>query len=181
LFVSVCVFTHALVQRVCPMGHVPPHIPATHVAVPPVGARHALPQRPQWATAVLVLASQPLAVFMSQSAKPALHMSEHIPALHVGVPLAPVHALPQRPQCMALELVSTSQPLAGFMSQSAKPTVQRKPHVPAEHVAVELGAFGQALSQRPQCMGLLCTSTQLAPQRTVPMAQLAWHIPPLQT
>lgn len=163
------------------MGHVPPHAPAMQVAVPPVGAGHALPQRPQLATVVLVLASHPLAVFMSQSPKPALHMSEHIPALHEGVPFAPVHALLQRPQCIALELVSTSHPLAAFMSQSAKPTEQREPHVPAVHVAVEFGALGHALSQRPQCIGLLCTSTQLEPQRMVPMAQLAWHIPPLQT
>jgi hypothetical protein len=149
----VCVSTHAPEQTVCPAGHVAPHVPAAHVAVPPLGAPHALPQRPQCARVVLVLASQPLAALLSQSPKPALHINEHAPALQAGVPLAAAHAFAQRPQCATLDVVSVSQPLAGLPSQSAKPAAQRTPHAPAAQVAVALAAAGHALPQRPQCAG----------------------------
>jgi hypothetical protein len=80
------------------MGQLVPHTPAAHVAVPPVGAGHALPQRPQCAMAVLVLASQPLAGLMSQSPKPALQVNPHVPETHEGVALAAVHVRPHAPQ-----------------------------------------------------------------------------------
>ena len=49
-----------------PAVQVTPHAPAAQVAVPLV-ASHALPQRPQFATVVARLVSQPLAGLPSQS------------------------------------------------------------------------------------------------------------------
>jgi hypothetical protein len=87
---------------------------------------------------VRVSVSQPLAGFMSQSAKPALHdPTVHTPMTHVAVALTSEHARPHIPQWSTLTRVSTSQPLAGFMSQSAKPALQLATvHVPAAHAAV---------------------------------------------
>lgn len=56
------------------------------------------------------------------------------------------------------------------------------PH-PDTHIRVVGSQKGvapeHALPQRPQCAGLVLTSTQLEPQRTVPVGQL--HEPPTQS
>jgi hypothetical protein len=113
---------------------------------------HTRPQAPHAVGVVLRLLSQPLAGFMSQSAKPALHVPmPHVPIVHAAVPLAGAeHARPHIPQWASVVLVFTSQPLAGFMSQSAKPALHEPTaHDPIEHTAVPL-ATEHARPHAPQ-------------------------------
>jgi hypothetical protein len=56
---------------------------------------------------------------------------------------------PQPPQFLSLVRVLVSQP--GSRSQSAKPGLQVKPHIPALHVVVALARAGQAFPHIPQC------------------------------
>jgi hypothetical protein len=64
-----------------------------------------------------------------------------------------VHGLLQNPQCAAEVLVSVSQPVAPFMSQSAVPAPQLDtPHTPALHTGVPDGAV-QIVVQSPQWLG----------------------------
>jgi hypothetical protein len=102
-------------------------------------------------TFVRVSTSQPFSSLLSQSAKPMLHAAMwQTPIVQAAVPLATVHVLPQRPQSLTLVRVSTSQPSAGSMLQSANPSLQRKPHTPSLHVAVAFAGTGQGFPQRPQ-------------------------------
>lgn len=73
--------------------------------------------------------------------------------------------------------MSVSHPLAGLPSHSAKPAPQRTSHEPRVHTGVALARGAQTLSHRPQCIVLLCASTQLEPQRVVPIGQVATHVP----
>src|SRR5690349_21238374 len=67
-----------------------------------------LPQAPQSATLVLRLVSQPLPALKSQSSNPALQAEiSQLPPLQAGVPLATLHTLPQAPQFLRSESVST--------------------------------------------------------------------------
>jgi phosphotransferase system HPr-like phosphotransfer protein len=68
--------------------------------------------------------------------------------VQVGVPLVPVQRLLQEPQVLGEER-STSQPLAGLMSQSAKPGLQVKTQAPTAQALEALAAL-QRLLQRPQ-------------------------------
>lgn len=61
--------------------------------------------------------------------------------------------MPQRPQSVALLVTSTSQPLVGSRSQSAKPVAQTKPHVGATQVDVACARVGQTVPQPPQLAG----------------------------
>jgi hypothetical protein len=80
--------------------------------------------------------------------------------MHVAVELGPeAHIRPHIPQLMVLVRVSTSQPLDGSMSQSARPVSQRSPHTPATQVAVEPAPEAQRIPQPPQCMVLVRMST----------------------
>jgi hypothetical protein len=45
---------------------------------------HALPQRPQWFVLVWSAVSHPLALSPSQSPKPALQVSRHVPSAHAA-------------------------------------------------------------------------------------------------
>lgn len=84
----------------------------------------ALPQPPQWATVFVVLTSHPLvSLFVSQSAKPALHVPLQTPPAHVGVGmLFALHELVHPPHEVGLEAVFTSQPLVSLLlSQSVQP------------------------------------------------------------
>jgi len=89
---------------------------------------------PQCDTAVRRSVSHPLVGFMSQSPKPALHAPiAQAPVAHKAVPLGGAHRAPHRPQLPVSERVSVSQPLAGFMSQSAKPASQVYVQLPDVH------------------------------------------------
>ncbi len=73
---------------------------------------------------------------------------------------APVPQLvAQVPQCAALLLRSTSQPLLATPSQSAKPLLQVNPQVPLPQVAVALARAGHALPQAPQFVSDVVTFT----------------------
>lgn len=80
------------------------------------------------------------------------------------------HDTPHRAQ-FAAEARSASQPLAGFMSQSANPALQRYSQLPALHPAVMLGRAGQALPQRPQWV------TELERPTSHPSAAVALQSP----
>jgi hypothetical protein len=123
------------------------HRPDAHPAVPLL-TLHTAPHAPHALGLVPRLVSQPLPAWASQSAKPALQAATaQRPPTHAGAPLLTEHTTPQAPQAVAVVRVSTSQPLSGLPSQSAKPalhaaTAQR----PAAHDAVALGR----LHPRPQ-------------------------------
>jgi hypothetical protein len=165
-------------QMVAPAAHVPPHTAAAQVAVPPTGAGHVVPQRPQLFAVVLRLVSQPLAALPSQSPKPVLQVRRHAPVVHAAVWFGPaVHVRPHAPQLVTLVLVLVSQPLAAFMSQLPKPAVQVSPQVDIAQVGVEFAAGAQARPQAPQFAALVVVSMQVAPQSIVGAAQAAAQTP----
>jgi hypothetical protein len=116
------------------------------------------PQVPQLSV-VVVLVSQPLEGLMSQLAKPALQVpSAHVPAVQVAVALAKVHARSHMPQLDTVLRVSTSHPLAGLPSQSAKPSLHRViAQAPIRQSPVALGNT-HARPHIPQCVALAETS-----------------------
>ncbi len=84
----------------------------------PVGQM--LPHVPQFFLSVAVLVSQPVPGFLSQSAMGALHMGvPHLPFTHPSTPPVMLQGSPHPPQLATLVSVLTSQPFAGFLSQSA--------------------------------------------------------------
>ena len=109
---------------------------------------------------MLVSVSQPLARLPSQSPRPDVHIvSVHVPAVHEADAPANMHALPHIPQCDVLVPRFTSQPLAGFVSQSAKPALQlATAQRPVAHAAVAFGRL-QAVPHVPQFVAELVTST----------------------
>jgi hypothetical protein len=160
-----------------PALQVIPHAPIAHVAVPFAGTAHARPQPPQCAVEVLTFTHAPL-----QSVCPVGQLDTHAPAAHTR---PPVQALPQRPQCAPLARVSVSQPLAAFMSQSAKLGRHSEPQRPAAQVAREFGGTGHALPHAPQLVGSVAvTASQpfvAAPsQLPKPALQVSPHAPSLQ-
>jgi hypothetical protein len=159
------------------------HVPVAHPGVP-LGIEHTLPHAPQLAGFVCVLTSQPLAALMSQSAKPILQLAtRHVPAAHAGAPLGVEHTLPHAPQLDAFVCVLTSQPLAGFRSQSAKPALQlATAHIPAAHAGVPF-AIAQVLPHEPQLAAFVCVFTSqpfagFPSQSAKPALQLAIPQPP---
>ncbi|MFO0560349.1 MAG: hypothetical protein U0269_20195 [Polyangiales bacterium] len=130
-----------------------------------------------------MLTSHPFAALMSQLAKPALQLSAHAPATHVGAIAlgAARQTVLHAPQFIALVRVSTSQPLAGFMSQSAKPALQRTPQAPSAHVAAALGPAEQTRPHIPQLFTSVVASTHetIPPlvQRMLGSGQSKRHVP----
>ena len=141
------------------------HTPATQVSPAP----HDRPQIPQCAVLTRVSASHPLAATPSQSAKFALHMpTSQRAARHAGVPLAMEHAPRHAPQWATVTRVSTSHPLGGSPSQSAKPAAQVATQAPIAHAAVWLAAAAHARPHIPQWAPLdrVSTSQPLATSRS---------------
>ena len=127
------------------------HTLAAHTGVELGPDGHTLPHAPQLAALEASVTSQPFEGAPSQSAKPEVHAKEHIAAEQVGEELAREgHATPQRPQLPAAVKRLTSQPFDAMPSQSAKPSLQAKPHAPAAQVARALAGAGHALSHAPQ-------------------------------
>lgn len=142
-----------------------PQLPAMQPVV------QVFPQRPQCAFDVKRLVSQPLLGFPSQSPKPALHAPiPQTPPVHAPVALAGAHARPHAPQCMVLDCSPVSHPFPALPSQSPKPALQVKPHIPLAHAGAALPAAGQALGEKP------CPSP-LQTLREVPFAQLVAKLP----
>ena len=69
------------------------------------------------------------------------------------------HKIPQLPQFLASACVLTSQPLAGFPSQSAKPGVQLVVHVPLVQAKLWLAPAEQTLPQAPQFLSSVLVFT----------------------
>jgi hypothetical protein len=125
-----------------------------------------------------MLVSQPLAVFPSQSPKPRLQRSWHVPVEHDALWLAPgEHARPQPPQCARLVRRSVSQPLTVFPSQLPKPTLQVIPQVELAQEGAALAALGHTFAHAPQLVALCVVSTHIPLQRIVGAMQLTAHVP----
>ena len=108
---------------------------------------------------------------MSQSEQPAAQEPiAQTPALQAAAPLAAAQAVPQPPQLARLVLMLTSQPLAAFLSQSAKPALHDPiPHTPAAQLAVALANGPHACPHAPQLARLkdLLLSLETLPLRTL--------------
>ncbi len=152
-------FAGFMSQSAKPMLQVPTaQRPAAHAGIP-FAITHDVAQAPQCAASVRRSTSQPFAGFMSQSAKPSRHApSVQTPIAHDDAALGSAHTVPHAPQFESLVAVSASQPLAGFMSQSAKPALHTPtPQRPATHEAVAFCAV-HALAHAPQFAGLALRS-----------------------
>jgi hypothetical protein len=98
-----------------------PQLPVVHVALPLVELQ-TLPHEPQCCGSEAMLISQPLAYWLSQFAKPELQAcSWHVPVAQATCALGTVQSVLQLPQCAVSVIVLTSQPLASWLSQLAKP------------------------------------------------------------
>jgi hypothetical protein len=133
---------------------------ATSSAAPPHVASQILPHAPQLFVSLVVLTSQPLAGFPSQSAKPGLQLATVQAELeHPAVPFAIAHTLPQLPQSLGLFCVLISQPSAGLWSQSAYPALQLViVQLPAVQPAVPFASV-QTFPQEPQSFTLVPVAT----------------------
>lgn len=153
--------THTPPNNRKPIAQLSVHAPDTHAGPPFAPLGQTLPHRPQFITEKSVLVSQPLAAFMSQLAKPVLHvLKPQLPPPQLGAALARAgHAMPQLPQCIAESFRLLSQPLEKRRSQSPKPMLQLAiVHAPMVHWGVALaGAFVpvQLAPQRPQFVSLV--------------------------
>jgi hypothetical protein len=99
------------------------HTELTQLGVP-FGTTQALPQPPQLFTSFVVLVSHVVGS-ASQSPRPALQvLTPHTPTLHVAEPIVVSQTLPHFEQLVTSILVFVSQPLAGSLSQSWKPSLQ---------------------------------------------------------
>jgi hypothetical protein len=78
---------------------------------------------PQWVVDVLRSVSQPLVVLPSQLPQPDLQVIAQTPPLQLGVPFVELQTLPQPPQLLTFELMSSSQPLPATPSQSPQPAL----------------------------------------------------------
>jgi hypothetical protein len=162
-----------------PVAQVSPHAPAAHAGVALAPPGHAVPQRPQLATSVCVLVSQPAAAV--QSPKPATHAKPHALAAHVAVAFAGAGQLvPHAPQWAAVVRVSVSQPLAAMPSQLPKPVTHAKPHALAAHVGVAFAGVAQIVPHAPQLVADARVSTSqpfaaTPSQSAKPMAQTKVH------
>jgi hypothetical protein len=121
-------------QSAKPASHVNAQVPVSHDDDAWARVGHALPQRPQWATLVLVLVSHPLAMASSQLPKGAEQREMvQTPSEQPGSPLTVVQTVPQPPQFWSLLWGLTQAP-----PQQRSPAAQRlsseQPitHAPAE-------------------------------------------------
>jgi hypothetical protein len=85
---------------------------------------HVVPQALQFVALVLRFVSHPSVTTPLQFPKPDVHVIEHVPPAHAGVPFAVEHGAPHAPQLVALVCVFVSQPFAAFPSQLPKPALQ---------------------------------------------------------
>ncbi len=118
---------------------------------------------PAVASSVWRLVSQPLAGFMSQSAKPALQAPiAQAPIAQVAVALAKRQVAPQAPQLFASSpRTLVSQPSAAVPLQSKKPALQPPTmHAPATQPLTLAFGSAQAMPQPPQWLGSMRVSAQ---------------------
>jgi hypothetical protein len=130
-----------------------------------------LPQRPQWAAAVPVSTSQPVVAVASQSPKPVSQRSAQTESAQAPVAWSPpAQRVPHAPQFVASVRTSTSQPVAGLASQSAKrvASVHRTAQRPASQRASPLAPVAQTFPQAPQLRASVIVSTQAPAQMAPP-------------
>jgi hypothetical protein len=125
-------------------------MPELQTAVAPaIAFGQTLPQLPQLVR-VLSAVSQPLRGLLSQLPQPLLQVGAHVLAVQLVLPCALVQAVPQLPQFDVFVASVTSQPLATFASQLAKPELQLAiPQVLLAQRGVPF-AVVQVLLQKPQ-------------------------------
>jgi hypothetical protein len=160
-----------------------PHTVPQTLAEQTVPAAQAIPHPPQLALSLRRSTSQPLAALPSQSRKPRAQVATaQAPAAQVEVALGSAQVRPQAPQLVTLVWVSSSQPLAGLPSQSAKPAAQRTTvqTPPAQPLAATL-ASAHTAPHAPQLAGSMAVLAQKAvgpaPQVLSGEAQAVPHIP----
>jgi len=116
-------------------------------------ASHGMPQPPQSAVVLVVLVSQPLLGFESQSPNPELHDGAHPPVEPLKVQLIPpfafMHEVAQFPQCIGI-VRSTRQPLCGLPAHTACVGSQIGWQIPPEQLVLVVPVSMQALPQPPQ-------------------------------
>src|SRR5262245_234618 len=83
----------------------------------------------------------------------------------------PRQSRPHLPQLFVLAARSASQPLAGFLSQSAYDATHTGAHVPFVHAAAAWSACGHTFPHTPQLFGSLASFAQLPEHIAVP----AWQ------
>jgi hypothetical protein len=158
---SLCRLTQVPPQSLSPLGQT--HWPATH-CFPPL---HAFAQAPQCAASPCRSVQLPLQQLLPPEQSPLLpQVQALLTQLSPGA-----QAWPQAPQLAASLAVFTSQPVFGFLSQSAKPVRQAKPQAPPAQTAVACAGVGQARSQLPQWLASVSVFTQEPPQRVWPVPQ----------
>jgi hypothetical protein len=162
------------------------HPPARHAAVA-FGSMHPAPQAPQWAAVTWRSVSQPFEATPSQSPRVgAAHMVRtHAPASQRAPAPGKLHRPPHLPQCRALLRVSTSQPLAGSPSQSAKPALHAATAQRPAAQAPRALAGAHARPQAPQCAALARVSASqpfmASPSQSAkPSLQALTHAPAAQ-
>lgn len=101
-------------------------------------------------------------------------MVRHFPPTHICI--APLHALPQAPQCSELLFVFTHSP-----SQNENPPGQLVLHVPPVQLAVPPGGGSQTMSQPPQLSMLVLGLIHTSPQRMYGLWQVKPQVPWLHT
>ncbi len=104
-----------------------PHTPDAHVVVALAAVAHALPQRPQLESELVVLTSQPSLVVLLQLAKPVSHAAiPHAPERQNSLALGSEHTVPHAPQFAGSRLVLVHAP-----EQLVRPVPHEAEHVPA--------------------------------------------------
>jgi hypothetical protein len=127
------------------------HAPVVQAATP-CAREHTLPQRPQLRASVGRVTQA-----LVQSVAPAGQVITHAPPMHA---VMPAQARPQAPQFEAALRVSTSQPLVGSPSQSAKPVAHTGTQAPATQAfAVVEALVAHTRPQAPQLEAELRVST----------------------
>jgi hypothetical protein len=116
-----------------PRLHVKPHCPLEQLEAALATLGHDAPQLSQFKTSVEESASYPLLGSPSQSPNPRLHVKLHCSPEQLGAALATSgHGTPQLPQLDTDVDKSTSHPLLGSPSQSAKSPMHAKVQFPLE-------------------------------------------------
>lgn len=160
------------------------HAPPKQVALA-LAKLHTVPHAPQFAALVFVFVSQPSDTRPLQLPYPVAHVSEHAPALQLGVAFVVEHAAAHAPQFVALVLVFVSQPSETTPLQLPKPVVHvPRAQVPVVHVSLAF-ARSHTVPHPPQFVSVWVLVSQpllgLPSQLAKPDAQVGTQAPAVQT
>lgn len=134
-------------------------VPETQAIIASGAVGHTLLHRPQFIT-VVMLVSQPVAAFVSQSSKPVSQVNPQVPAVQVGLALGgSTHRIPQ-PLQLATSVVMSTQLMPQVVSPAPHPPV----HVNAPTVPLHKGVgSSQTTPQLLQLPGLPRNASQPFP------------------